>query len=383
MQQRGWAGAVLVGASLVTGGCHEEDRTGPDGQSRPALTTAAICAPPTTGLVSWWPGQGDATDAADGNNGTLQGGATFAGGVVGQAFHLDGIDDYVDLGNPPNLQVSDGNFTAVAWVLFNALTHPPSETNIAPPGDMSILDKMSTAVVNVDGWRLIKQDDNRFWFCFGFGENGCGEDASTVFSTTVAQTGLWYHLAAVKTAGDFSIYVNGVLEEVRSLPAFIDTHQANLRIGSNALEGAYLNGEVDEARIYNRALNASEIQAIFNCGFRGFFQPVDNPGPAENVVNRANAGRSIPVKFTLGGNQGLAIFLDGYPKFVSSACDPSDAQDPIEATTTSPPGLSYDPATARYTYIWKTEKVWAGRCGTFQLGLNDGSDHHALFRFTK
>jgi concanavalin A-like lectin/glucanase superfamily protein len=383
--RRNCAAALLVVVGFVAGGCHEEDQTGPDGQSRPAFTTAATCGLPATGLVSWWPGQGSAEDLIDGNDGTLQGGATFATGQVGRAFLLDGIDDFVDLGNAPNLHVSDGDFTVVTWVLFNALSHPPGENlNDAPPGDMSIIDKMSDEDVNGDGWRVIKQEDNRLWFCFGAGSNGCGEEGYTVFSSKVAETGTWYHLAAVKTATDFSIYVNGVQEDTRSLPAFTDTHAANLRIGSYILEGAHLNGEVDEVGIYNRALNPAEIEAIFiDCRFSGFFQPVDNPGPSENVVNRANAGRAIPVKFTLGGNQGLAIFFDGFPKFVSSQCDASDTQVSIEATTTSPPGLSYDPATARYTYVWKTEKAWAGRCGTFQLGLNDGSDHHALFHFTK
>ncbi|HEX5073908.1 MAG TPA: PxKF domain-containing protein [Gemmatimonadaceae bacterium] len=117
--------------------------------------------------------------------------------------------------------------------------------------------------------------------------------------------------------------------------------------------------------------------------FTGFFQPVDNPGPNDDVVNRAKAGQAIAVKFALGGNQGLAIFRAGYPKFVSEPCDRSGAMDDIEATTTSPAGLTYDPATQQYTYVWKTDKAWAGKCGTFELGLTDDSNHHALFRFVR
>jgi len=117
--------------------------------------------------------------------------------------------------------------------------------------------------------------------------------------------------------------------------------------------------------------------------FTGFFQPVDNPGSNDDVVNRAKAGSAIPIKFTLGGNQGLTIFRNGYPKFVSEPCDASYATDDIEATTTDPAGLTYDPATHQYTYVWKTDKAWAGKCGTFELGLTDGSDHHALFRFVR
>jgi hypothetical protein len=117
--------------------------------------------------------------------------------------------------------------------------------------------------------------------------------------------------------------------------------------------------------------------------FTGFFQPVDNPGPNDDVVNRAKAGTAIPIKFTLGGNQGLAIFRRGYPRFVSEPCIATSAQDDIEATTTNPAGLTYDAATQQYTYVWKTDKGWAGRCGELDLGLTDGSDHHALFNFVR
>jgi Tol biopolymer transport system component len=113
--------------------------------------------------------------------------------------------------------------------------------------------------------------------------------------------------------------------------------------------------------------------------FTGFFQPVDNLP----TVNVAKAGRGIPVKFSLGGDQGLDIFGAGSPKFVAEPCDPSDQQDPLEVTTDSPSGLTYDATSGQYTYVWKTGSALAGRCGRLQLGLKDGSDHAALFRFTR
>ena len=48
---------------------------------------------PSDGLVAYWPGEGNANDIVGGNHGTLRGGATFATGVVGQAFSFDGVDD--------------------------------------------------------------------------------------------------------------------------------------------------------------------------------------------------------------------------------------------------------------------------------------------------
>jgi hypothetical protein len=130
-------------------------------------------------------------------------------------------------------------------------------------------------------------------------------------------------------------------------------------------------------------VGAFELQQAAPFPFTGFFQPVDNPGAGEDVVNRAKAGQAIAVKFSLGGDRGLAIFKSGYPKFASAPCDASDTQDDIEATTTSPAGLTYDAASGQYTYVWKTDKAWAGKCGTFELGLTDNSDHHALFKFVR
>jgi Tol biopolymer transport system component len=236
-------------------------------------TPSCPCVQPPAGLVSWWPGDGIVNDIIDGNDGSLEGGATFALGKVGQAFLLDGIDDFVDAGNAPNLHVSEGDFTVDAWVFFNALAHPPGANIIAPQGDMSIVDKMSTSAVNgnIDGWRLLKQDDNRFYFCLGGGESdGCNDPAFTVYSTTVPMTGVWFHVAAVKSAASFSIYVNGQLEDSRSpVPSFLDTQSANLLIGSNALEGSHLNGMIDEVEILNRALSTAEVQAIFLAGSKG------------------------------------------------------------------------------------------------------------------
>ena len=51
------------------------------------------CAPPPSGVVSWWPGDGNTDDIVGPNHGQLFGGAHFVPGFVGQAFKFDGIDD--------------------------------------------------------------------------------------------------------------------------------------------------------------------------------------------------------------------------------------------------------------------------------------------------
>ncbi len=112
--------------------------------------------------------------------------------------------------------------------------------------------------------------------------------------------------------------------------------------------------------------------------FNGFFPPIDNP-PTFNVVN---AGRAIPVKFSLGGDRGLDFFAEGYPQITFIACDTGSPQDSVEETITAGNSqLTYNSLTDTYTFAWKTNKSWRNTCVEFSIQLNDGSTHIALFRF--
>ncbi len=112
--------------------------------------------------------------------------------------------------------------------------------------------------------------------------------------------------------------------------------------------------------------------------FSGFFQPVDNPP----TVNVDSAGSATTVKFSLGGNRGLNIFLAGWPKSQGMVCGGSLIAGDIESTV-SPGnnGLKYDSSSDTYSYKWKTDKDWKGTCRQLILKLSDGSTHVANFRF--
>ncbi len=126
-----------------------------------------------------------------------------------------------------------------------------------------------------------------------------------------------------------------------------------------------------------------EARATFQ--FSGFFPSVDNPGPGPAFVfNKVNAGRAIPVKFSLSGDQGLDIFAPGYPGSANVDCSTAGFSDVIEETVTAgQSSLSYDAASDRYTYVWKTNKAWAGTCRKLVVRLTDGTDHVAYFDFRK
>jgi hypothetical protein len=79
--------------------------------------TRPVCDPIPAGLVSWWSGDGTANDIQNLNNGTLQNGATFASGKVGQAFSFDGVDDNVVVPDAPSLNPVNA-VTLDAWVYY-------------------------------------------------------------------------------------------------------------------------------------------------------------------------------------------------------------------------------------------------------------------------
>jgi FG-GAP repeat/HYR domain len=126
----------------------------------------------------------------------------------------------------------------------------------------------------------------------------------------------------------------------------------------------------------NQAMCSFTVTVLYN--FSGFFPPVDNP-PTVNVVN---AGRAIPVKFSLSGNKGLNIFAAGYPVSQQIACSDGAPVSEIEQTVTAGgSSLSYHAGSDQYNYVWKTEKSWEGTCRQLIVRLNDGSDHVAYFKF--
>jgi hypothetical protein len=114
-------------------------------------------------------------------------------------------------------------------------------------------------------------------------------------------------------------------------------------------------------------------------GFGGFAAPVAAP-PALNTVR---AGAAVPLKFSLDGNRGLDIFVSGYPRVVERSGCSGSATGAIEPTISTGDGaLTYDPLADRYTYVWKTQKAWAGSCRRLELKFYDGgTEAYAEFDF--
>jgi TolB protein len=123
--------------------------------------------------------------------------------------------------------------------------------------------------------------------------------------------------------------------------------------------------ETGESRVYD---------VVYDFG--GFVNPLRPfPEPAQ-----FKAGESVPVRFSLAGDQGLSVLMDWAPVSREIACDDT-AAGPWGTQTSG--ALAYNASQGRYTYLWQTDKAWAGTCRQLVVVLNDGTYHHANVRLTK
>jgi len=224
--------------------------------------SAQTCALPPTGLISWWPGDGDANDIVGGNDGTPVNGATTAPGKVGSAFSFNGVDDFVQVPDS-DFWTFTGDFTIDAWVKIE------TESTVGP-----------AFVSHDEGPGNINK-----WIFGRFGPNSGAPVAKrgrTGFLINEPPSGLawlagdpwtpdpnkFHHLAVVRSGDTFTFYRDGEFDgtDLTTLP--IPNAAASLEIGK-AEVGFRLDGLIDEVEIYNRALSEQEIQDIFNAGSAG------------------------------------------------------------------------------------------------------------------
>lgn len=139
------------------------------------------------------------------------------------------------------------------------------------------------------------------------------------------------------------------------------------------LDTSSLGAKTFTVTAYDRAGNVAKVTHTYSVhyDFAGF-------GPPAAVYPTATAfkaGESIPLKFSLHGEQGSNIFAPGSPGW--APCGALDGPTPADGT------LSYNGSTDRYTYLATTAKGWGGTCRDLTVTLRDGTVHRARFTFGK
>ena len=258
------------------------------------------CFSPPSGLVSWWRGESNALDSADGNNGVLEGGLGFAAGEVGQAFAFNSITQDMRVLASASLNVgTNAGLTIESWI-------NPSDTSQLHP----------IAEWNTGGsWGVH----------FYVGAGGPG----SLYANVVDSGGNWHQISSAtgivlsnvlqhvaltynKASGVATIYRNGTVVVQANLGTFTPLTTYNLYLGRRPPGGPdtyTFAGLLDELSLYNRALSSNEVGSVFLAGSAGKCAIIPPPtcfAPPSGLVSWWR-GESNAVD-VVGVNNGL---LDG------------------------------------------------------------------------
>ncbi len=277
--------------------------------------SAADCVPAPSGLVSWWPGDSNASDIQDSNHGTLQNGAMLAAGKVGQAFSFDGVDDVVLVADAPNLQFGPTSPMTVDMWVFRTSSNP---------GQHMIGKRTSCTGSPTEGTFQLFLDMNT-----GAGLGFGGPSDACACSGQDLPLNTWTHLAGTFDGTTLRLFING--QVAATTPGSLGpANTAPLKIGDSGSCGAFygqaFGGLIDEVSLYNRALSTNEIQTIYAAGSAGKCVPAPPPAcaPASSGLISwwraegngwdsvdTNSGSVLNGASYADGKVGQALSLDG------------------------------------------------------------------------
>jgi len=166
------------------------------------------------------------------------------------SLSFDGNDDYVNVGNTSSLTIS-GDITVSAWVYFD-------DFNTTLPNVISKITDGSNVSYGIE--KKSQQDKLSFWI-------GDGTDFVDAISGVLSAT-TWYHVVGTNDGTNSKIYINGALAgtAAQGNPA---GPTGDLKIGLCSTQSQsyrYWDGLIDEVAIWNDALTADEITALYNSG---------------------------------------------------------------------------------------------------------------------
>ena len=237
-----------------------------NGTTTPVVSCSACLTPPSN-LVAWWAGDNNANDlSSNANHGTLQGAATYAPGKVGNAFSFAANADYVSVPDHAALNAGTGDFSMDAWIRTTSSSQ------------MFVVSKTSGPSGSTVGYYF--QISGGF-FAYGL-HDGTHNFAGGAITNVTLNDGQWHLLAATVQRGTpttISLYVDGQFIATGTAtntnnPTGSLTNTGPLLIGqSQYITGLGFKGEIDELELFDRALTASEITALYNAGANGKCKP--------------------------------------------------------------------------------------------------------------
>ena len=163
---------------------------------------------------------------------------------------FDGINDYI-ISTRPSSIVTGGSISVSVWVKWTT-------TGTTTSTIQALVDNNHSSSP-VQGFVLQDRPDLSKVLTFSTNPSQNG-----VASTFQVGDGTWHHIVCTNDTVTSKLYIDGVLNNSASQGG-LSTVQSNISIGYwQFTPGRYLNGNIAQVSIYNRALTASEIQQNFN-----------------------------------------------------------------------------------------------------------------------
>jgi hypothetical protein len=244
------------------------------------ILLADILVVPDDYIGYWNLNETSGTVAADssgnGNNGIVSGATWNTGGQNGGCLSFNGSNSYVRI----NRTISN-DFALAFWVQTTQTTATGQWWQ-----GRGLVDAESPGATNDFGAALL---GNKFGF-------GTGNPDTTIISTNVINDGAWHHCVATREAssGTLKLYLDGILQATGTAGTQSLTTPAFVRFGSLQTGLNFLNGNLDEIKIYNRVLGGMEIAALYdNSAFPA-------PAPANLAAAAGNAQVSLSWSFVPG-----------------------------------------------------------------------------------
>jgi hypothetical protein len=215
----------------------------------------------SNGLVGWWTMDGkniSSTTVSDtsgnGNNGTMVGSPTPTIGKVGQALNFNGTNQYIQLNNSTVFENDSSGHSVSFWIYLNSFSKDkyPTIFNIKN---------------NSGGYNAYYISNQGSYEGVSIYNGSASLRAAGISS---AFPGKWNHVAIVfdgvshTSTSSWTVYLNGVPKSITTGGAWA-SHTLNV-IGDDSGSGDYVDGKLDDVRIYNRALSATEVQQLYNMG---------------------------------------------------------------------------------------------------------------------
>ena len=279
------------------------------------VESALACVPPPSAEIGWWTGNGNADDLFGAHPGTIEGGVTFASGLIGEAFSFDGVNGYVDLGT-----FSPGTAWSIdAWV--NLASAQPDLQVIA--GVNGYCSSWALAVSNAQ---------------FAIISERPGDCVQTTFDQFPATVGAWHHVAATCDGTNATLYVDGIETNKAPVQPNYPADNVDVRIGASTSGGEFFAGLIEQVGIYARALSPAEVGDLANAGDAGkclltpeilAFAP--DEGQPGNVFYLAGTNFYAVTNVTIGGLSATHVVVS--PTEIAVAVPVSATTGPITVQT--------------------------------------------------